>query len=174
MSTALSTGSTDLDALIEGLHLGDNVVFYGATAAEYRPFVAALASRLTVPHERLTYGRANGSLDAVMAQYPSVEVWELRPPLDGNAVIAMISHVEQGTQPGYLVLDPLTSLDPDSSSASELTRFFLTLCPLLYQRNWIAYWAIKRGFLGRQRRRPRLRTVLRCSSRSSALAATAS
>lgn len=131
---SLSSGCAQLDALLEALWPGDNVVFVGGEAlnyvALYRPALA-YAREAALP--TLTLGEVP---DAATKQLTVADIWdEAQAALRPGAIEAIPPRA-------YLVIAELSQLLADEEQA---VTFFTTVCPALYQRRAVAYWHLAAG-----------------------------
>ena len=143
-----TTGSPDLDNLLEELRIGDNVVFYADTPNAYVPFVATLARYLASSPEPLIYVRSSGLLDDTVIDLPHVRILNAADLVaEGDAVLALAEEARRIGPMVYYVFDPLYTWSQwlPGVEEDELGRFFTTICPLLYQLQSIAYWVLLRG-----------------------------
>lgn len=149
MLREFSTGSADLDALLEELRPGDNVVFYTVDDAAYLPFVATVAQHRSRAGQPLLYVRSDGLLDKVVAGLAGVQVIDLPALLAGAAEPATTLHDELAGfgRNAFYVFDDLTSLRPWFHDETGLRALFLGVCPSLYQMGSVAYWGIVAGSL---------------------------
>ncbi|NLG52266.1 MAG: sensor histidine kinase [Chloroflexi bacterium] len=146
MPALFSTGSPELDALVETLHAGDNVVFYTHDWQEYLPFVASLLSHIKASSDGFVYVRSQGLLDELVATAPHARVLNIAElNTDGDLVSVLREHVCRLAPQGYYLFEPLDSLLPWLGSEERLRGFFLTMCPLLFQLQSIAYWDLVIG-----------------------------
>jgi len=146
MSGEFSTGSLELDALLEELRAGDNVVFYTPNEADYLPFVASLVSYVTLSSQQLVYVRSAGELDALVAKITQMQVLDLAHFLTGaSALDAIRDEVNRIGPRVYYLFESLATLSPWFATENVRRDFFLTLCPLLYQQESIAYWSLCKG-----------------------------
>lgn len=138
-----STGSAELDALIEELQPQDNVVFFTTTSDEYRPFVHTLVRYLADSGGRLIHVRADGFLDSIVALHPSPIVLDLnKHQRDGGRWL--MEQIEEIGSSAYYVFDPLASFCPILGSENHVRSLFLTLCPRLFELRSVAYWDLSR------------------------------
>ena len=144
MPPEFSTGSSDLDRLLEELRIGDNVVFYTVDAEAYLPFVAAVAQHRSQAGQSLLYVRSEGSLDATMTQLPGVRVIDLAETLtDVSEPVAHLHDVLAAHgRYAFYVFEALSTLRPWFPNASDLQALFLHICPSLYRMGSVVYWGI--------------------------------
>ncbi|MBM4285011.1 MAG: phosphoenolpyruvate synthase [Deltaproteobacteria bacterium] len=141
----MASGIPALDEILQGLRLGDNVVWQVDGRDSYRkaalPFVRqALQDRRTivyvsfVPHARIL---------EPLSGYLTTEV----DPRHGfDAFSAQVNKVidEQGKGVFY-VFDNLSALVADWATDELLANFFRLTCPYLREQETVAYFALTRG-----------------------------
>lgn len=139
----LSTGIAGLDTAIDGLRIGDNVVWHCANLDDYRrvldPFVAAARAH----GRRIVYIRFAEHEPLVTGD--DVELHHLDPE-DGFEPFAVDVHdvvVEKGRETFY-VFDSLAALLDAWHSDLMLTSFFQVTCPLLFALDTVAYFPLLR------------------------------
>ncbi len=141
---AFSTGSAELDALIEELQPQDNVVFLTASPEDYRPFVHTLVRYVADTGAPLIYVRADGSLDALVAAHPSPLVLDMEQHAhDGGRWL--MQRIEAIGASAYYVFDPLASFQPLIGGEGAVRSLFLTLCPRLFELHSVAYWDLSQN-----------------------------
>jgi|GEM_PF-1117692 len=141
-----STGSPELDALVETLHAGDNVVFYTQHWQEYLPFVASMLSHVSASSDGFVYVRSQGLLDELVATIPHARILDISDLDASDDLVSVLrEHICRLDPQGYYLFEPLDSLLPWLGSEERLRDFFLTMCPLLFQLRSIAYWDLVIG-----------------------------
>jgi signal transduction histidine kinase len=146
MPSQFSTGSAELDRLLEELRAGDNVVFYTPEEQDYLPFVASLLHHVQQSALGLVYVRSAGLLDAMIAPIPGVRTLDLAELADGGQPLQALE--QEARQLGYRIyylFEPLHTLLPWFGNDEQLCHFFLTICPLLFQYGTVAYWNLVKG-----------------------------
>lgn len=146
MPGEFSTGSHELDNVLEELRAGDNVVFYTRDQEDYLPFVSSVLGHLQESPSDLVYVRTTGLMDAMVADVPGVQVLDLAS-LAGAGDFLLTLEAEMhaiGPRVQYL-LEPLSTLGPWIGDETHLRRFFLTTCPLLRQMETVVYWSLLKG-----------------------------
>jgi len=144
-SDVVSSGIPALDDVLDGLRLGDNVVWQVDRLDNYqqiaRPFVAkALDEGRTIiyirfaPHPR------------ILNPHPSVSVEKVdpRPGFDSfsNQVNKIIEEKGKGV---FYLFDNLSSLVDDWATDVLVANFFQVTCPYLHELDTVAYFALTRG-----------------------------
>ena len=136
----VSTGNHGLDGIVDGLRLGDNVVWRVDSMADFtsvvRPFVdQAVADGRRVVHIRF------GDREP----WPGVES-RLIDPATGFERFAMAVHDEltEIGKLGFYVVDPLADLHRHWHCDLMVMNFFKATCPYLFELDTIAYFALLR------------------------------
>ena len=142
-----STGSAELDGLLEELRPGDNVVFYASAREQYTPFVMALLDHVRLEEIGLVYIRLNGSLDDLVRGLPGLEIVELADSEAADPSGALRAKLERLGPRAYYLFDPLDALGPWFQDEDSWREFFLSTCPSLFQIRSVAYWCLVRGVL---------------------------
>lgn len=139
----LSTGVPGLDKAIDGLRIGDNVVWHCASLEDYQrmlePFIAAARDH----GRRIVYLRFADHFELVDGD--DVDVHELDPG-DGFEPFAVDVHdvvVEHGRETFY-IFDSLASLLDVWHSDLMLASFFQVTCPLMHALDTISYFPLLR------------------------------
>jgi pyruvate, water dikinase len=144
-SQAIASGIPALDDILQGLRLGDNVVWQVDGLKSYRkvalPFVRqALQDRRTVVYVSFV---PRSRILAPLSGYLTTEV----DPRHGfDAFSAQVNKVieEQG-QGVFYVFDNLSALVADWATDELLANFFRLTCPYLREQETVAYFALTRG-----------------------------
>ena len=145
MAGEFSTGSAELDALLEELRAGDNVVFYTQDARDYLPFVAALLRHVRTSPNGLVYIRSAGLLDDLVATVPRARVLDVAGFYSTQDPLHALQAKMQSFGPRvYYLFEPLSSLAPWCDEKG-MRDFFLAICPVLFSLDTIAYWGLCRG-----------------------------
>lgn len=140
----ISTGSAGLDAVVDGLRLGDNVVWQVDEVADYREMVDAFVERTLDDGRRLVYVRF-GDHDPLVADPRAVRVDV--DPTQGFERFATDVHdliAGEGAEVFY-VFDALTDLLRYWHSDLMIGNFFKVTCPFLYELDTVAYFALRRA-----------------------------
>jgi transcriptional regulator with XRE-family HTH domain len=147
----VSSGVPDVDALLGGLILGDNVVWVVEAANAVGHLEAALVREVLSRGERCFYVSAAGEPARVQARFGSaVSVLDARArgPYGDAAVLetAIIEGV-RSSPPGYVVIDGLARFAQRWGPAKAVA-FFSRVCPRLFDLGAVAYWRAPRAELG--------------------------
>jgi transcriptional regulator with XRE-family HTH domain len=151
---AASTGVAALDAALDGLYWGDNVVWETEDHAAAVPFYGALADQRDV-YDLAAYVALDRSPDDVRAAYPGFEAIDARPgtPLGRpapllQAIYERCDHAERS----LLLFDPLDAMAARWGTDTART-FFVRCCPHLLEVGAVAYWSVGHGAALAQLRR---------------------
>ncbi len=146
MPSEFSTGSPELDTLLEELRAGDNVVFYTREQQDYLPFIASLLDHVMRSPVRLVYVRSEGLLDAYLLGVPDVHVLDLARVTDVADPLEALQALMREIGPRVVYLfEPLATLSPWFGDEDQQRKFFLTICPYLFKLDTVAYWALIKG-----------------------------
>jgi transcriptional regulator with XRE-family HTH domain len=140
---AASTGVAVLDAALDGLFWGDNVVWETEDEAAVGPFYGALADQRDAYDLALYISLERGPED-VAAAYPGFDVLDARPgrPLGRPAPLLQAIYERCDAAPRSLLLfDPLDAMAGRWGTDTART-FFVRCCPHLLEVGAIAYWSV--------------------------------
>ncbi len=144
----VSTGLPALDAVLDGLRIGDNVVWIADTIEEYsrfvQPFVRqALADRRRVIYFR--YGRHQPLVCADQAQ-AGVAVYELDAQRGFEAFTSRIHQtITDAGRGAFYVFDCLSDLLAAWATDRMIGDFFRVTCPYLFELDTVAYFGLLRA-----------------------------
>lgn len=141
----VSTGSTGFDQVIDGLRLGDNVVWQVDSVADYARMVEPFVEQVRADGRRLVYVRFGGHTPLVLPE-AGTTIHRV-DPTTGFEAFAMAVHqlIEDEGLEAFYVFDCLTELLEYWRSDLMTGNFFRVTCPFLYELDTIAYFAILRG-----------------------------
>jgi transcriptional regulator with XRE-family HTH domain len=147
----ISSGVPDVDALLGGLILGDNVVWVVDDVNAIRHLEHALVAEVVSRSERCFYVSAAGEPARVQAAFGSgVTVLDARargPYGDAAVLETAIIEGARSNPPGYVVIDGLVQFAHRWGPAKALA-FFSRVCPRLFDLGAVAYWRAPRAELG--------------------------
>lgn len=147
----VSSGVPDMDELLGGLILGDNVVWVVEDNNVVRRLEDALVREVLSRGERCFYVSAASEPTRVQARFGSgVTVLDARargPYGDAAALETAIIEGARSNPPGYVVIDGLVRLASRWGSAKAVA-FFSRVCPRLFDLGAVAYWRAPRAELG--------------------------
>jgi len=145
ITKTIRSGMASLDELLQGLWLGDNIVWQVDRLDDYIYFARAFAEQVI-----------NDGFDCVYLRFaPHAAILEPRPGL----TITRIDHShgfdyftsevhriieERGRRVCY-IFDNISALVDEWATDESLANFFQVTCPYLYEVDAVAYFAIRRG-----------------------------
>lgn len=144
-SKTVSTGLASLDELLQGLRLGDNMVWQVDRLEDYPYFAQAFANQAI-----------RDGLDCVYLRFaPHPQILEPQPglmiaridPSPGFDYFAGEVHriiEERGRRVCY-IFDNLSALVDEWATDELLANFFQVTCPYLFEVDDVAYFALRRG-----------------------------
>lgn len=147
----LESGVGDLDELMEGLALGDNVVWVLDDPAVVGQFEDAMLAKALGRGQRCFYVTVSTAPERLRERLgPRVTVFDARArgSLGDQARLetAILESVG-GTPPGCVVVDSLDRLER-RWGADRAVGFFSRVCPKMYDLGALAYWRAPRKALG--------------------------
>jgi pyruvate,water dikinase len=142
----LSTGLPELDRLLRGLMVGDNVVWQVERIEDYLAFVEPYCREAVETGRRLIYFRF-ARHKPLVSDDMGAEVHTLDPQAGFETFLrdihATIDEVGRGA---FYVFDCLSDLAVDWFSDQMLGNFFMLTCPYLYDLETVAYFALLRNY----------------------------
>ena len=144
-SSMVPSGIQALDDVLQGIRLGDNVVWQVERLEDYQYFVRPFAEASIASKRRMVYLRF-ASHPPVLTPRPGLEIIELNPAL-GFDYFTKETHrlIEAYGHEVMYVFDNLSALVVEWATDELLANFFQITCPLLYEYDTIAYFALTRG-----------------------------
>jgi hypothetical protein len=143
--THVSTGWDDLDAIIDHLRRGDNVVWQVDTIDQYQKLVTLFVNKALSDQERVVYLRFARHLPLLEAR-PNLRIHTLNVEHGFEHFSTQVHTIitEEGRNT-FFVFDSLSDLLHAWASDMMIVNFFFITCPYLYELNTIAYFAIIRN-----------------------------
>lgn len=141
----VTTGLPGLDAILEGLRLGDNVVWRVDSVDDYRAFIAPYVAAAAAARRRVVYIRFASHAPVVAPAAASV-VYDL-DALRGFESFTVRLHtiIAQEGKEAFYVFDCLSDLLDAWATDGMIANFFRVTCPYLFKLDTVAYFALKRG-----------------------------
>ncbi len=143
--STIPSGIQALDEVLQGIRLGDNVVWQVDRLEDYRYFAEPFAEASIAAHRPLVYLRF-ASHPPVLAPRPGLETIELNPGLGFDYFTREVHLLieARGLEVMY-VFDNLSALVVEWATDESLANFFQITCPYLFELNTVAYFALTRG-----------------------------
>ena len=141
----VTTGFKGLDDILDGLRIGDNVVWKVDTIEDYRYFVEPYVKQALADRREVVYFRF-GQHSPVVDMALGVETIEL-DPREGFEPFACAIHAiatEKGIGAFY-VFDCLSDLLSAWATDHMIANFFQVTCPYLFRLDTVAYFALLRN-----------------------------
>ncbi len=141
----VTTGFSGLDDILDGLRIGDNVVWKVDSIDDYRYFVAPYVKQALAEKREVIYFRF-GQHPPVVDPKLLVETIEL-DPREGFEPFACAIHAvatEKGVGAFY-VFDCLSDLLSAWVTDHMIANFFHVTCPYLFRLDTVAYFALLRN-----------------------------
>ena len=135
-----STGNAGLDRTVDGLRLGDNVVWRVDSVADFATVVAPFVAQAQADGRRLVHVRF-GKRPA----WPGLETIDIDPALGFERFAVAVHEALRDVGPlGFYIFDPLADLHEQWHSDLRVMNFFKATCPYLFALDTIAYFALLR------------------------------
>jgi len=143
--TPVHSGIPYLDEVLQGLRLGDNVVWQVDELEDYLYFVRPFANQAVVDGRRCVYIRFAPHIP-VLDENPRIEVVNLDPSPGFDYFSGEVHRVieERGREVFY-VFDNLSALVEEWATDELLANFFQVTCPYLFELDTVTYFALDRG-----------------------------
>ncbi len=143
--STISTGLAGLDELIQGLHMGDNVVWQVDRLDDYMFFARAFAAQAAREGVECIYLRF-APHSCILESGPGVTCLQVDPAPGFDAFSSQIHGIidERGSRAWY-VFDNISALVAEWRTDESLANFFQLTCPRVLAVGAIAYFALSRG-----------------------------
>ena len=140
-----STGLAGLDAILDGLRWGDNVVWQVEDIADYRHMARALVKQARRQRCRVVYLRF-GQHPPILDPGPDIIEYQLDAALGFESFSSQIHAIatQEGKRVCYL-FDSLSDLLSAWATDLMIGNFFRVTCPYLFRLDTIAYFALIRN-----------------------------
>ncbi|MCK4502659.1 MAG: phosphoenolpyruvate synthase, partial [Desulfuromonadales bacterium] len=140
----VSTGFADLDGILDGLRIGDNVVLKVESIEDYRYFVGPFVDQALRDGRQINYMRFGDHLP-LLGETPQINVHHLDPRLGFEVFASQVYNIatEQGRNAFY-VFDCLSDLLSAWTTDYMVGNFFRVTCPYLFELDTVAYFALIR------------------------------
>jgi hypothetical protein len=139
-----STGLAGLDEVLNGLRLGDNVVWQVDEIEDYRHFVTPFAQNATAEGRKIVYMRF-ADHDPLLKPSDHVKVYSLNAHAGFESFTTQVYNIAtaEGKEVFY-IFDCLSFLQSAWATDLMTGNFFVVMCPYLFELDTIAYFAIMR------------------------------
>jgi len=139
----VSTGLQGLDTVLDGLRIGDNVVWRIDDIDDYRRFVEPFVAAARAQDRQILYLRF-GQHAALVPPGPGVRRVELDPEAGFEAFTRQTYQLIQDHGRGaFYVCDCLSDLLTAWATDYMVGNFFRVVCPTLYELETVAYFGLQ-------------------------------
>jgi len=144
-SSNCNSGLPGLDKILNGIRLGDNVVFKVDTVEDYVRFATPFYRKAIKEKKDLIYFRF-AEHQPIIPEGVCNHVYVLHPEAGfENFISEIFDVIEKFGKGAFYVFDCLSALAVDWYSDRMLGNFFMVTCPYLYDYDTIAYFALIRN-----------------------------
>jgi pyruvate, water dikinase len=141
----ISTGLKGFDQAIDYLRFGDNVVWQVDSVSGYRMMVDPYVTQAKADGRKIIYVRF-GSHPPILEDCADIQIHHLAAKNGFERFTIALNHlVEQEGKGAFYVFDCLSDLLEYWHSDLMIGNFFTVVCPLLFDMEAIAYFAIIRN-----------------------------
>ncbi|MHB9037800.1 MAG: PEP/pyruvate-binding domain-containing protein [Armatimonadota bacterium] len=141
----VSSGIEQLDEVVQGLRLGDNVVWQVDDLEDYTFFVRPFVERALADGREVVYLRF-APHEPVVDVVPGLEVIEVDPSPGFDYFSREVHQImEQRGREVFYVFDNISSLAVEWATDELLANFFQVTCPYLFELDTLTYFALTRG-----------------------------
>jgi pyruvate, water dikinase len=144
-SQVMSSGLAQLDTLLQGLRVGDNVVWQIDRMDEYTSFARLFAAEASQSGAACVYFRF-APHPPVINISPGITLVQVDPSPGfdyfSGKVHEIIEEQDRGT---YFIFDNLSSLVTEWATDELLANFYQVTCPYIFELDDMAYFALTRG-----------------------------
>ena len=143
----ISTGFPDIDNILDGLRIGDNVVWKVDRIEDYQHFVTPFVEEALNNNKKVVYMRF-GNHPALIEDSTKVTIYELDAYWGFEAFATRVHQIITAEGVGtFYVFDCLSDILSAWATDLMLGNFFHITCPYLFELDTVAYFAFKRDRL---------------------------
>jgi hypothetical protein len=143
--SVIRSGIESLDSVLQGIRLGDNIVWQVDRLEDYRYFVEPFARATSADGWPLVYLRF-AAHPPVLSPLPGLEIVELNPDSGFDTFTREVHRLIEARGPRvFYVFDNLSSLVVKWATDESLANFFQVTCPYLFELDTVTYFALTRG-----------------------------
>jgi len=144
-NTRVSTGIPGLDSILDGLRIGDNVVWRVDSIADYKAFVTPYVRQALGDGRRVVYMRF-GRHEPLVASAPNVVTYQLDAVQGFESFASRVHAIATAEgRHAFYVFDCLSDLLSAWATDQVIGNFFQVTCPYLFELDTVAYFALLRG-----------------------------
>jgi len=139
------SGIAALDEVLQGLRLGDNVVWQVDNLDDYVHFVEPFAEKAVKEKRRCVYLRF-APHPPVLRPQPGLETVEVDPGQGFDFFSGAVHKIIEDRGKGvFYIFDNLSTLVEQWATDELLANFFQVTCPFLFELDTVTYFALMRG-----------------------------
>lgn len=143
----ISTGFSDIDNILDGLRIGDNVVWKIDRLEDYQHFVTPFVKEALKNNKKVVYMRF-GQHKPLLQSSEGVTVYELDAYWGFEAFATRVHQIITAEGVGtFYVFDCLSDILSAWATDMMIGNFFRITCPYLFELDTVAYFAFKRDSL---------------------------
>jgi pyruvate,water dikinase len=140
-----ASGSQALDALLQGIRLGDNVVWQVDSLSDYTRFSEALAAQSIADGYKTVYIRF-AEHSAVLKPRSGLDIVKVDPLAGFDFFSAQVHNIIEANGPmAVYIFDNLSDLVTKWATDELLANFFQVTCPYLFEMDTVTYFALTRN-----------------------------
>lgn len=144
-SRFVTSGLETLDKVLQGLRLGDNVVWQVDHLEDYRRFAEPFAHKAVRDGRRVVYLRF-APHPPILTDMEGCDTIPVNAQAGFDAFSAMLHQIiEAKGREVFYVFDNLSALVVEWATDELLANFFQVTCPFLFELDTVAYFALTRG-----------------------------
>ena len=145
VAKSISSGLDSLDELLQGLRLGDNVVWQVDHLDDYRYFAQAFAEQALRDGFDCVYLRF-APHNALLEPRDGLAITRIDPRPGFDYFTSEVHRIieERGKMVCY-IFDNISTLVDEWATDESLANFFQVTCPYLFEVDAVAYFALRRG-----------------------------
>jgi len=141
----VSTGLAGLDEVLDGLRIGDNVVWRVSDLDDYRRFVLPFLDAAAKAGRQIIYLRFGGHRP-IIDNHPAVRTVTIDALGGFESFTSRVWHqIEQHGRGAFYVSDSLSELLNAWATDAMVGNFFRVVCPLLFELETVAWFALHPG-----------------------------
>lgn len=142
---AIHSGVPALDEVLQGIRIGDNVVWQIEELDDYRFFARSFIEHGIRDGYQCVYVRF-ASHPTILEPHPKLEIIELDPSPGFDIFSGEVHNlIEERGRRVFYVFDNLSALAAQWTTDELVANFFQLTCPFLFELDTVAYFAIKLG-----------------------------
>ncbi len=141
----IRSGIPSLDEVLQGIRLGDNVVWQVDNLDVYRAFAVPFINQALQDGRRCIYMRF-AAHPPILKPMPGVETIELDPSIGFDPFSTTVHRIiEERGREAFYVFDNLSALVTEWATDELLGNFFQVTCPFLFELDTVTYFALTMG-----------------------------